>query len=114
MKYLLLCGSMITAVIGQFFLKKGINISPLSHSVLSIVKTIFSPLVFVGFLMYGMSSIFWLFVLQKFPLSVAYPALSITYVIIVVLSAIILNEPITTFKILGLSLIIFGVYFIFK
>jgi len=114
MKFFLLGSSMILAIIGQFLLKKGILLSNLVPNVESLIKTIFSPLVFFGFIAYGVSAIIWLFVLQKFPLSTAYPALSLTYLVIVALSVIFLKEPVTPFKLVGILLIILGVYFLFK
>jgi drug/metabolite transporter (DMT)-like permease len=105
---------MSLAVAGQFFLKKGVLASSLTSNFQSILKTFFSPMVFLGFFLYGISSIFWLFVLQKFPLSVAYPALSLTYVAIVILSVFILKEPFSALKTAGILLIILGVYFLFK
>lgn len=114
MKFLLLATSMSLAILGQFFLKKGVLASTLTPNVESVIKTLFSPYVFIGFVTYGISSIIWLFVLQKFPLSVAYPALSLTYLVIVILSFLFLKEPITSIKIAGILLIILGVYFLFK
>jgi len=110
MKYFLLGSSMILAILGQFLLKKGVIASTLVPSIGSFLKTVFSPIVFLGFV----SAILWLFVLQKFPLSVAYPALSLTYVVVVILSVFLLKEPINSFKIAGMLLIILGVYFLFK
>ena len=49
MKYLLLLSAMFLAVVGQFALKKGISSSVLSFNLESIVKTLFSPMVFFGF-----------------------------------------------------------------
>ena len=105
---------MVLAVIGQFLLKKGVLASTLIPTFESIFKTLLSPLVLAGFLAYGVSSVIWLFVLQKFPLSVAYPALSLTYVAIVILSIVFLKEPFSPPKIAGIILIIFGVYLLFR
>ena len=105
---------MTLAVLGQLLLKKGVITSSLLPNLNSIIKTVFTPLVFLGLLSYGLSAIIWLFVLQKFPLSVAYPALSLTYVVIVVLSFFIFQEPLTISKATGILLIITGVYFLFK
>lgn len=112
MKYFLLLASMLLAVLGQFALKKGLEGSEMTFGAISILKTIFTPMVFFGFLMYGISSIVWLFVLQRFPLSVAYPSLAMTYVVVVVLSASILGEPLTIFKALAVALIMGGVILI--
>ena len=105
---------MLLAVVGQFFLKRGVLASSLLPNVESIIRTVLSPLVLLGFILYGVSAVVWLFVLQRFPLSVAYPALSLTYVAIVILSVVALKEPITSLKIAGVLFIIIGVYFLFK
>lgn len=105
---------MVLAVIGQIFLKRGILSSTLSPTLPSIFKTLLTPLVFFGFFLYGLSSIIWLFVLQKFPLSVAYPAASLAYIMIILLSWGIFKEPLGLNKILGCFLIIIGVYLIFQ
>jgi len=114
MKYLILLASMLLAVVGQVLLKKGVLVSPLSVNLGAILGTIFSPSVFLGFLFYGISSIFWLFVLQKFPLSIAYPALSLTYIAIVIISIFLFNEPLSTNKISGIILIFAGVLILFR
>jgi len=114
MKYIHLTLSMFLAIIGQYLLKKGVLASELNPNIYSILRTLFSPYVFAGFVFYGISSVFWLFVLQKFPLSVAYPALSLTYIIIILISYFVLQEPLTLNKILGILLIVSGVYFLFK
>jgi multidrug transporter EmrE-like cation transporter len=105
---------MTLAVIGQFLLKSGVSNSSLAPDVSSIVDTLFSPKVFFGISLYALSAIFWLFVLQKFPLSVAYPALSITYIVVLVFSYFIFKEPLTSYKIAGIVMIIVGVFFVFK
>lgn len=113
-KYLLLLLSMTLAITGQFFFKSGLSGSSLSPNAQSIIKTIFTPQVFMGFAMYGISSIVWLFVLQKLPLSVAYPALALTYVIVVFASAFILHEPLTVNKVVGSFIIVMGVILMFR
>jgi drug/metabolite transporter (DMT)-like permease len=102
--------SMIGALLGQFFLKKGITSSSLTFDIASIFKTIFSPVVFLGFVFYGLSSIMWLFVLQKFPVSVAYPSLAVTYVVTLLVGTIAFHEVISIQKIAGVLLIFVGVY----
>lgn len=114
MKYLLLGLSLVLAVAGQFLLKSGILTGSLSPSINSVIKTLFSPLVFLGFVAYGLSSLIWLFVLQRFPLSVAYPTLALAYVAIVLLGAVFLKEPITIGKLAGVAFIMLGVFLLFK
>ena len=114
MRYVLLFTSMLMAIAGQFFLKKGVLSSTLTPNIESVVRTLLSPYILFGFSFYGASSIIWLFVLQKFPLSVAYPALSLTYIAIVILSVVVLKESVSGMKIIGIILIVSGVSLIFK
>lgn len=114
MKYLLLLISMSLAICGQFLLKKGVSLSNLTPNFLSIVSTIFNPLVFLGLVIYALSSVVWLFVLQKFPLSVAYPSLALTYIVVVLMSVFILKESFTLIKLLGVVLIFSGVFCLYR
>lgn len=111
-KYLLLLFSMLFSVVGQFLFKKGLMGENLSFNFASILKTFMSPYVLGGLVAYGLSTVVWLFVLKNFPLSVAYPSLALTYVIITGVSVLFLGEAINIIKILGLLLIISGVYLI--
>lgn len=74
------------------------------------IKAIGNPWVFAGFCLYGVSSLIWLKILQKTPLSTAYPLISISYIMVVVLSFLILREPVKwVATIPGLILIMAGV-----
>lgn len=71
--------------------------------------------VLAGLGMFGLSSMFWLVTLSRVPLSVAYPVVSLSYVLILVFSVVILDErPTSTvwsgafFIVLGISLIGLG------
>jgi len=104
-------------VLGQFFIKIGVGkISPLSISVHNIVPDIahivFYPQIFTGLFLYAVGSIFWIFALSKTELSVAYPMLSLGYVFVLILSALVLKENISVIKILGVCVIIFGIFLI--
>lgn len=114
LKYILLLTSMTLAIIGQLSFKKGLNGVELHLDPMTIIKTIFTPDVFIGFMMYGISSIIWLFVLERFPLSIAYPSLALSYVLIVFASAVFLQEPLTTQKIAGSAIIVLGVIILFR
>lgn len=114
MSIFLLLLSMILGMIGQFLLKKGVLSSPLEPNFIALMKTFISPYVILGFTMYGLSSISWLFVLKKLPLSIAYPTLSLSYIIIVIMSYFLFSEPLTPSKIIGVLLIMTGVIFLFS
>lgn len=107
-------GAMALSVGGQLCLKKGVSLVTLKPDALEIFRVLFTPYIFLGFALYGISSILWLFALSKFPLSMAYPAAAFSYVFIIILSAMLFKEPITQYKVIGATLILSGIYFIFK
>lgn len=47
--------------------------------------------------------------MTKFPLSYAYPFMSLAFVLVMFLSAFFFNEPVTLAKTLGLALIVTGI-----
>jgi multidrug transporter EmrE-like cation transporter len=75
----------------------------------TIIKMFFMPNVLLGLLFYGVSTVFWLVALSKIELNVAYPMLSIGYILIMILSFFLLNESITLYKVAGTLLIVAGV-----
>lgn len=105
---------MTLAIVGQLSFKHGLNNQTLAANIETILKVIFTPYVFIGFMCYGISSIIWLFVLERFPLSIAYPALALSYVLIVLLSFIVLKEPLTVNKVIGSLIIVTGVFVLFR
>ncbi|MHB1001265.1 MAG: EamA family transporter [Armatimonadota bacterium] len=101
---------------GQLFLKYGMSrmgsISG-SHSVQSglmySLKAIFTPYVFSGLALYAVSALIWLRILKMVNLSFAYPMISLSYVLVVLLSALILKERVPLITIAGLVFICVGV-----
>jgi multidrug transporter EmrE-like cation transporter len=63
----------------------------------------------VGLSFYGVSVILWLGALSKVPVSIAYPMLSIGYVVNAVAAVFLFSEALTTVKFAGILLIIAGV-----
>jgi multidrug transporter EmrE-like cation transporter len=68
-----------------------------------------SPLVLAGLVCFGLSALFWLFVLSKIPLSTAYPFVAFGIVITAASGRILLGEQITALKAFGIALIVLGV-----
>jgi multidrug transporter EmrE-like cation transporter len=58
---------------------------------------------------YGVSVILWLGALSRVPVSIAYPMLSVGYIVNALAAAFLFSEALTTGKILGIALIIGGV-----
>ena len=99
-------------VAGQVFLKFGaLAMTGLKPDSLSYF---FNGNLWFGLFLYGISTIFYIVALQKIPLSIAYPTISISYIFVVILSNIIFGEKINLPQILGILLIISGVALIWK
>lgn len=56
-----------------------------------------------------LASVAWMAAMTKFQLSHAYPFMSASFVLVLICSAILFQEPITTPKIVGLGLIVLGI-----
>lgn len=68
-----------------------------------------SPATWIGFFFYGLSSLCWLWVLARVPLSLAYPFLALTFPIVVALSAYFFGESISLLHWAGVGVIVVGV-----
>jgi drug/metabolite transporter (DMT)-like permease len=73
-----------------------------------------NPYVFVGLLIYGAGTIFWLAALSQVDLSYAYPFASLSYVVMLVASWMMFNEQITLMRIIGTVVIGIGVLLIYR
>ena len=67
------------------------------------------PRLWSGLLLFGISSIFWLVVLSRVPLSVAYPFVVISYIIIVLLSRLVLHEHVPALRWAGVFVVATGI-----
>jgi multidrug transporter EmrE-like cation transporter len=68
--------------------------------------------VIVGLLFYGLSMVFWLYVLTKVEVSKAYPFVGIGFIGTMLCAYFFLNEPLTTQKVIGTLCIFVGVVLI--
>lgn len=104
----------VFAAFGQVFWKLGMNqvgqLTALNSTAISTV--LLNSYVFLGFVFYGLSTIFWLIALSKKDLSFVYPFISLTYILVLVLSNFMLKESIGLNKIAGTLVIIIGLIII--
>ena len=111
--------SIITASIAQIFLKKGVlNLTDLDLSFSSLSKLFFSIFqnkwLFLGASLFVFSFVFYLFVLSKLQLSLAYPVMvSAGIVLVAIGSWAFFQEQISQWQVLGIFLIIFGIFLLF-
>lgn len=105
------------SVTGETLLKKGVNgLGGLDFAPATLIPTfvrIFTtPLVFLGFVFIFGGSLFWLAVLSKWDLSLAYPLLSISYIASLFIGALVLGEQVTVVRIVGVVVVVVGVVLI--
>lgn len=101
-------------VAGQLLMKQGMSqmgaiSGPIQEMGLSVIRAFANPYVLGGVGAYGLSSIFWLILLSRVELSYAYPALSLGYVLITLISAFFLGESVTGTRWLSVLVISIGV-----
>ncbi len=104
---------------GQICMKTGVRGVEIStdgspaETFIQILHAMASPYVILGILLYVISTFVWILILTRVSLSVAYPMISMGYVLVVILSAAILKEHVDwRFAVAGLALICGGVSFI--
>ncbi len=103
------------AVAGQLSMKAGMNkvgeikSEDLKHPVELIGRVVKSAWAVIGVLLYAISAVFWLVVLSRVNLSVAYPIVAVGYVVVVFYAWLVFKEPVKWFSWIGLALIVIGV-----
>lgn len=108
-------GTVAFTVYGQLILKwrivkYGELPDLLSDKIIFLLKAIFDPFIFSGLFAAFIASLFWMAAMTKFDVSFAYPLITAGLTFITVFFAIvILNEPISMSKVLGVLLIMSGV-----
>lgn len=116
--FLMICAFVSLASIGQVFIKKSVAgdslIGKSSAQTLKNILSVFAKkYAIIGFSLYVISTFIWLLVLGKVRLSVAYPMMSLSYFLVVILSVAVLKEKVDKkFAVIGLLLIAAGVAFV--
>jgi multidrug transporter EmrE-like cation transporter len=113
--YLLLIVSISLAIVGQILMKQGMIMFgqfPMTQFIQNIFPMVFQPFVFLGIVAFGVSSLFWLVVISRIQLSLAYPLVSIGYVVTAIYSYYFFNESLTPLRWIGIITICIGVLFI--
>lgn len=113
--FLLIIGGVLLNACGQLLLKAGTN--AVGHfdfhldNLLPIgLKLAFQPYIMSGVACYVVSLVVWIMALSRVPVSIAYPMLSIGYVINAFVAWQWFGEPLSAQKLLGIGFIVIGVY----
>lgn len=102
-------------VIGQFLLKKGMNLIggfEAGSWLVFFTKVFTSAWVLIGLSIYIVGSLLWFIVLSKVDLSFAYPLISLSYILVFIVSVLFLGESFSLLRLLGVGFIMLGVFFI--
>lgn len=116
--FLILMGVLLNTV-AQLCLKQGMMIiGAVSLNVSAIMdllpRAALNPYVVFGMVCYVISFGVWLIVLSKVDVSLAYPMLSIGYVVTAVIGCYYMGESLTLYKALGIATICMGTGLLFK
>lgn len=107
-------------VTGQLLLKTGItkigriDSMALANPLSILVKMASNPIIILALSLYVIGTILWLVVLSRENLSFAYPILGFSYVLVVLMSKVMLDEPVTAMRLAGAVTISLGVIIITK
>jgi multidrug transporter EmrE-like cation transporter len=111
----LILTSIIMGAVGQILLKVGANrLGSINFNIDGLVSIIKNYYIIIGLVLFGTSFLLWVKILTKNDLSYVYPMVSISYIIIILASRFLFNEPFTINKIIGIIAIICGVFIINK
>ena len=113
MNYFYIVFTILLTVFGQLAIKWQVSqAGPLplaTQDKLSfLLDLLINPWIIAAFAAAFLASISWMGAMTKFPLSHAYPFMSMNFVIVLLLSAWLFNEPVSMTKIVGIALICIG------
>ena len=113
---LVLAGVLLNAA-AQLFLKAGTNrIGEFAFSLENIVpiggKVAASPFIWGGLACYGVSVVVWILALSRVPVSIAYPMLSIGYIVNAFAAWALFGESLAMQKLVGIGFIVIGVFLV--
>lgn len=122
MGYLYIFLTILFTVYGQIILKWRITDLNWSLNVnedgmqmlISYLKFLFDPLVFSGFASAFIASVFWMLAMTKFDITYAYPFMSLSPALVFLIGVFVLGEPFTIGKLVGLVVIIIGIFITVK
>lgn len=72
-------------------------------------KAVAEPRLWVGLILFGVSALFWLIVLSRVPLSLAYPFVGFSYIVVVAVARFVFNEHVSGLRWLGVAVVALGI-----
>ncbi len=114
MSYFYIFLTIVLTVYGQIVikwqvLKAGALPEVLPDKVAFLYNLLLNPWVISAYAAALLASIFWMAAMTKLQLSHAYPFMSLAFVLVLIVSGLFFNEPVTPLKIAGIMLIVLGI-----
>ena len=115
--WLLVLGAVLLGTLAQLLLKAGTTaVGPFAFSSANLLpvgwQLATQPLIMGGILAYGLSLIIWIMALSRVEVSIAYPMVSIGYVLTAIAAWQFLGESLSAMRIAGISVIMVGVFIV--
>lgn len=111
----LLVVSVFFAVVGQLTLKSAmddigrIGGAEFKDPLATILRAAREPKLWIGLAIFGISAVFWLVVLSRVALSVAYPLVGLSYIVVVAIARFFFHEHVPALRWVGVSVIAMGI-----
>ena len=111
----LLVTSVGFAVTAQLTLKSGmdrvgrIGAAEIAAPGDTVLRAAREPRLWIGLALFGISAVFWLVVLSRVPLSIAYPFVGLSYLVIVAFARVVLHEHVPLVRWVGVAVVAAGI-----
>ncbi|MCL6570976.1 MAG: EamA family transporter [Bacillus sp. (in: Bacteria)] len=115
LKYTLILTNIVCLVLGQTAWKYGLENVQLHGSLIQkFFQIVFSPFILLGFALYIIATVIWMYLLSKLPLSFLYPLQSLAYILAMFIALFLFKEQIPVSRWIGAGVIMFGIYIIVR
>lgn len=116
-EYLFIGITIAGTVVGQVLVKKGMSEvgeipNTVPTSLLFLAEALLNLKVILGFASAFIAALAWMAALSRLPLSFAYPFMSVSFILVLLIAWMILGEKVTLARWLGVGLIFLGVFFV--
>lgn len=111
----LLVVSVVFATAGQLTLKSAmetigrIGTAQVSEAGETLTRAAKEPRLWIGLALFGISAVFWLVVLSRVDLSLAYPFVGLSYIVVVALARFMFHEHVPPLRWVGVTIIAIGI-----
>jgi multidrug transporter EmrE-like cation transporter len=110
--FFIILSSVSLSAIAQLSFKHGVSTTTIEPSANVLMKAwmmLTSPYVFVGLALYGIGTVLWLFALKQMELSLAYPFVGISFIMVFFFGVLLLGEPLNYQRLVGTLIITLGI-----